>query len=118
MDLHLVSLLSAQGYDVAWLVGAQDAPLPYIRLQRVSGSDGLTLDGPTGSSEGRVQIDCYGRSFGEVKSMEAAVRGLLSGYRGGPITSARLQSIRDLADAAGGDVVQRISLDFWVRWHH
>jgi hypothetical protein len=117
MEAHLIGLLAGLGYDAAWLVGVQDAPLPYIRAQRVGGSGELTLDGATGRYDGRVQIDCYAPAFSKAEEMAKAVRLLLSGYSGGPITSARLQGMRDLADAPDGDVIQRVSLDFFVRWH-
>jgi hypothetical protein len=116
MESYLRTLLLDLGYPVAWLVMPQGTALPYIILTRVSGRDRVILRGRTGDMDGRVQIDCFALSYGQVLSMSNSVRDLLSGHSGGAIKSATLQATRDLADPAGGDVIQRISLDFMVRW--
>lgn len=116
MEEHLRSVLLALGHPVAWGSMGQGTGLPRIVLQQVSGSEPVALDGAVGTISGRVQVDCYGGSYGEAITVSRAVRGLLSGYAGGPIQLASLDAIRDGHDEAGGDVIQRVSLDFAVKY--
>ncbi|WP_172599796.1 DUF3168 domain-containing protein [Cereibacter sphaeroides] len=42
----------------------QGEPLPALVLTTVSDREGLTLGGPDGLQQARVQIDCYAESYG------------------------------------------------------
>lgn len=116
MEEHLYSLLSGLGWPVAWGGLGQGTALPRIALFIISGTDVVTQDGRAGETSGRVQVDCYGSTYAEAVAVSRAVVDALSGYHGGPIKGAALQSIRDLPIEGGGDVIQRKSLDFAVTY--
>lgn len=116
MEEELITVLDGLGYRAAWGGLPQGTALPFCALYRVSGFDDTTLDGRSGWIEGRVQVDCYGDSYGDAITASRAITAGLSGYRGGPIWHARLESIRDRPEEDGGDVIQRVSLDFAVTY--
>ena len=60
----------------------EDADLPAVAYQRISGPRLLAHDGPTGLAEGRVQVTVVGRSYAEAKEIGAGIRHLLDGWRG------------------------------------
>lgn len=90
--------------------------LPAIVLTLVSGGEGLTLDGPDGLAEARVQVDCYGATFAQARAVADAVRARLHGYSGGAIQLIDLALERAATDAAAVDRPTRRSLDFRVIW--
>lgn len=114
MEEQFVTVLTGLGYAATWGGLGQGTALPRIALYRVSGRDDMTLAGRSGWLEGRVQVDCYGSTYAQAVTVSRAVTDALSGYRGGPIWHARLDSIRDRPEEDGGDVIQRVSLDFAV----
>ena len=116
MEEQMRAALLALGYPVAWGSMGQGTDLPRIVLQRISGSEPLTLDGAAGVIDGRVQVDVYGASYGQAITAARQVRALLSGYAGGALILCRLDAMRDRTHAAGGDVIQGVSLDFAVRF--
>lgn len=117
MEEELRALLaSAAGCPVAWVLHPQGTSLPRITLSRVSGVADVTLDGPGGFTSGRVQVDCDGVPGPDLDAVEAAVKSALNGYSGGSIWVAQQIGIRDLSSEEGGDVIQRVSLDFAVTY--
>lgn len=116
MEEHLRALLAGLGYPAAWGGLGQGTALPRIALFNVSGRDDMNLKARSGWIAGRVQVDCYGATYGQAVGVARQVRALLSGYAGGPIMRAALEAKRDQPDAAGGDVIQRVSLDFAVEY--
>lgn len=116
MEEHLYTLLSALGWPVAWGVVPQGTALPHVALLRVSGADDLHLQGRSGWARGRVQVDCYAASYAVAIGMRRAITEALSGYHGGPVMRAAMIGTRDLPYEAGGDVIQRVSLDFAVEY--
>ena len=116
MEEHLRALLATLGHPVAWGGLGQGTALPRIVLWDISGNEGLTLDGADGVIRGRVQVDCYGAPYLQALTLARAVRGLLSGYRGGPITLMQLIGKGGRPEEAGGDVIQRVTLDFAVNY--
>lgn len=103
---------------INWVVHPQGAGNPYIVMQTISGSEGLTMKGADGLFEGRVQIDVYGSSFEQVEPISRTINDLLHGYRGGGFRLIRHVGERD--DREGGSNVAerlfRCSLDFTVAW--
>lgn len=116
MEEHVQALLAGLGYPVAWGGLGRGTALPRIALYRVSGGDDMVLAGRAGWIRGRVQADCFGATFAEAVAVSRAVVAALSGYQGGPVMSAALETIRDRPEEAGGDVIQRVSLDFALSW--
>ena len=90
--------------------------LPAIVLTLVSGGESLTLDGPDGLAEARVQVDCYGATFAQARAVAEAVRARLNGYSGGAIQLIALALERAATDAAAVDRPTRRLLDFKVIW--
>lgn len=116
MEEYLRTLLLTLGHPVAWGEFGAGTALPRLVLNTVSGSEDLTLDGPTGVTPARVQVDCYGSTYYNALLVSRAVRALLSGHAGGPVQMVKLVSIRDGRDGSGGDALQRVSLDFAVKY--
>lgn len=114
MEEQFITVLDGLGYRAAWGGLGQGTALPRIALYRISGVDDTTLDGRSGYLRGRVQVDCYGQDFDEALTVSRTVTAALSGYKGGAIWHCALDSIRDRPDEAGGEVLQRVSLDFTV----
>lgn len=81
----LVERVANRIYPVSW----PDAPVfPLIVLQRVSGIGQTTFQGEAGIEEARVQIDVYSdRGYEEMARIAGIVRGVLHGFRGGPIAA-------------------------------
>jgi hypothetical protein len=103
---------------INWRSQTQGAGNPYIVLQTISGSEGLTMNGPDGLFEGRVQIDVYGQIIDQVEQISEAVKGVLHGYRGGGFRLIRHVGERE--DREGGsnepERLFRSGLDFTVAW--
>lgn len=59
----------------------QGDPLPSIVFTRVGGADDLTTEGPSGTTDSRIQIDCYGASAAEARTVAKAVRAHLRGFQ-------------------------------------
>lgn len=102
---------------VDWVLNAQIAAMPRIVLQRISGGAEYTMSGPSGLCWARVQVDCYAGTVAAAKVLGRAVKTALSGWYGGTIRGAFLESERDLStDTGGGETVARVSLDFMIHY--
>ncbi|RHZ91151.1 DUF3168 domain-containing protein [Cereibacter sphaeroides] len=91
----------------------QGDPLPALVLNTISDREGLTVSGPDGVQQARVQIDCYAESYGAAKQLSRAVRAVLHGHSGGGFQGVFLDGARDLREP-GDDTGRpyRVSLDF------
>ena len=78
-DSGVTDLVGTRIYPVRALRGAS---LPYITYQRISTVRRHPLDRPTDLADARVQVDCWAGSYAEAKTLAAAVRSALAGYRG------------------------------------
>ncbi len=120
MEKALTALLaSVAGGRRYWVRKPQREPArPYVVMQRISGVHDYHLQGPSGYVASRVQIDCYGDTYDSAASTAGAVRGVLSGHRGGVFQGIFLDGERDLPAADAGEVTNlfRVSLDFMI--HH
>ncbi len=56
----------------------QGADLPACTVHHVSGVDLYADDGEVGLVNPRIQIDCYGETYGDAKDLAEAVKGALS----------------------------------------
>lgn len=105
------------GSRVDWGLRPQGSALPAICMTAINdGPVNHTLDGP-GLSRARVQIDCFGASYGSAKTVARAVRRLLDTYSGGPFLGVFLAGARDLSDDSDVTVIHGVSLDFFVNYH-
>jgi hypothetical protein len=69
----------------------QGQPFPAIVLNVVSDVQGYNIDSPSGISRARLQVDCYGLTYGTAKQLSRAVLSLLSGYSGGVVMGPVMQ---------------------------
>ena len=101
---------------ISWGTHPQKAPYPGIVLNVIGNADGLTLKGPDGLWQGRVQVDCYAEDYSAVVTLSKAVINLLSGHKGGGFQGIFLAGQRDShADEPVGRLY-RISIDFRTHW--
>jgi hypothetical protein len=115
MEEEIYTLLSgAVSFPVAWGGLGKGATLPRAAIQRVSAVRDMHLDG-TGLIEGRIQVDCYGETFGEAITAARGIRTALEGYRGGLILGVFLDSTRDGQDDDAG-LLQRVSMTFSITY--
>ena len=113
--LRALLIAALPGVPVAWGLGS-DA-LPRVVLFVISGGDDMTQDGPSGLCWRRVQVDCYGATYGAARLLSREVRAILSGYRGGIFNGIFLDADRDGEMTDGPASVQaRVSLDFMVHY--
>jgi hypothetical protein len=99
---------------------AQGSALPAIVLNRISGAPLYADDGEVGLEQARIQIDCWGETYGAAKLLARAVTASLSAFEG-TVGMTTFQFIeldleQDLREG-GGDAADhpfRTSLDFLV----
>ncbi len=111
-----IALLSALACPVEWGLAAQGEPVPGVVLFQVSGVPERTHQGLTGTSTGRVQVDCYAPTRREALAIERTVIAALDGFQGGALVNALLSGGgRDLpTEISTGARITRRSLDFNV----
>jgi hypothetical protein len=123
MEAALTSLLLAHtalttlvGQDITPNVRQQASGLPAVVLTRISGERDYHMGGSSNLTQSRIQIDCYGSSWPQAKSVARAVISCLSGFNGtatgSVIRSAMLDSERHFFDGEDPEAVHRVSLDF------
>ena len=94
----------------------QGAQFPGIVLNTIDDAEGMTFTGPDGLSQARVQVDCYGATYAEAKSLARTVRGDLNGFSGGQFQGVFLALSRDYHETGAADRPYRVSMDFLVKW--
>lgn len=111
----VVSLCSERIY---WGSRLQGSILPAVVMNVVADSQQHTMLGPNGLFEGRVQVDCYGETFGSTKIASRAVRDALDGYRGLGFSGIFHESTRDSREGGTNEADRpyRTSLDFLTFW--
>lgn len=113
---------SLVGSRVYWGSRPQGGTLPDIIIRNISGAPIYTDDGESGLAEARLEIDCYGETFGNAKSVARAVIVSLSAFFGqvGGVTFQYilLDSERDFRDAGinADEYLFRTNMDFIV-WY-
>lgn len=116
MEEHLMALLKGLGYPVSWGSMGPGAQLPRIVVQTVSGSQNVVLEGAVDKETARIQVDSYGAAEFSALTVSRAVRGLLSGYAGGPVTFTRMIAKRTRSEKSGDDLVPCVSQDFEINY--
>lgn len=109
------------GARVHWVRSPQASAAPRVVLYRISGLRHMSLSGPSGIVDSRVQVDCIGASYASAKAVARAVEARLSGYSG--ITGGTdfqgcflIGERDDFEDTDTPDKLFRTSLDFNI-WH-
>lgn len=116
MEEHVIALLRGIGHPVSWGSMGPGAELPRIVVQTVSGQQGVVLEGAVDKETARIQVDAYGATQLSALTVSRAVRDLLSGYAGGPVTFTRMIAKRTRPATTGGDVVPCVSQDFEINY--
>jgi len=75
----VTALVSTRVYP---LLVPQEASLPAIAYQRISGPRETAHDGPSGLAFARMQVTCIGSSYSSAKGVSEAVRAALDGQSG------------------------------------
>jgi len=78
-DDGVSALIGARMYP---LVSPQDAALPVLVYQKISGKPDYTHAGASGLARARFQFTCQAASYARAKALAAAVRASLSGFSG------------------------------------
>ncbi len=112
----VTALLAAQAID--WGAPMQGTRPPRIALHLIDNADGMTMQGPDGLWQGRVQVDVYGLTYGDTRAIADAVIGALHGFRGGGFRGIILAQTRDSHETGASDRPFRISMDFMTNWRN
>lgn len=103
------ALLSPLTDDRVWpVLSVQPATTPYLIYSVISDVPLVTLDGPNGTDNLRVQIDAYADSYGAAKALAKRVKDAMQGaaFINTPLSS------RDLSEPE--EKLYRVSMDFSV----
>ena len=96
----------------------QGKPLPGLVLNTVSLQQGVTLDGPAGPTDSRVQVDCYANDYRTAKLLGRSVITCCHGHRGGGFQGIILIDASDSRTQQSYDAAAsqpfRVSIDFRV----
>jgi hypothetical protein len=112
------SVVALSGGRVDWGARPQGDALPAVILRLIDGSVGRHLKGPDGLWMGRVQIDCWGASYGAAKGLSRAVIAALSPQREGQLRRAEHVLTRDDRQEGPDDTSRafRTQVDFSITW--
>ena len=114
----LMALISAD--RVVFGDALQARAYPLVTMLTVSGAEGMTMRGPDGLLEGRVQVDCYATSMAEAKRIARLVVTALNGRRSGGFLGIFHETTRDGREGGTNDADRpfRTSLDFMIHWRN
>jgi hypothetical protein len=103
---------------IAWGGAPQGVGHPYVVLWLIGGQDGAHMNGPNELFEGRVQVDCYGRTYSEASAVAAAIKPVLHFYRGGGFQGVFHAGTRSSREGGTNEAERpyRVSLDFTLAW--
>lgn len=118
--LATTGITALVGNRINWARRPQGSALPAIVLHRIDGSPDYHLTGSSGLVESRVQVDCWGLSYGSAKAVARAVEAAVSAARftRGAIRFDAILIVdeRDTTFDEGNVPIFRTSLDLQV--HH
>lgn len=113
MQEELYALLSAAlSFPISWEAIPEGAGKQRAYIYRASETVDYSLD-VKGLIEARVNVDCYGESYGDAVSASRDVVATLDRYKGGSIRGAFHENSSDLRDEDAG-ILYRITLTFRV----
>jgi hypothetical protein len=98
----------------------QGADWPGVVLYTIGDAEGRTLQGPSGLSTGRVQIDCIAKTYGSAKELSRAVRTVLDGHASAGLQGVFHAGTRDGREGGTNEASRpfRVSLDFIVTYNN
>lgn len=112
----VTDLISTRLYP---LIVPQDADLPAVAYQRITGAPAHSHEGPSGLARARIQLTIVAASYSEAKAVAEAVRQALDGKRRGlggvDVGMCMLADDADDWSAAFEGPVVRQDYVFWYR---
>lgn len=108
------SISDIMGTRLYSLVAPQDATLPYMTYQQISGDRDHVLSGPTGFTKNRFQFNCWATTYGGAKRLFEALRIFWDGFSGTVLNreiqcSQMENELDSIAKKPGVDVIDRYS---------
>lgn len=100
----------------------------FIVYQRVGAERYRSINAPSGLVQATIQVDCYSKSYYNVKSLQLAVESRLDGFRGvvsygssSPQESVRIGGIsliseNELIDTEDEPVLYRVTMSFLITY--
>jgi len=76
--LASVSVTALVGQRINWVRRPQGDALPCIVLHRIDGAPDVHHGGRSGLVQSRVQVDCWGSSYGSAKAVARAVENAIT----------------------------------------
>lgn len=102
----LAPLVSGRCYPI---INTSDiVQLPYITYQVISNVPTVSLDGPSGLENRRIQIDAFAFSYGAMKALETSIKKTMAGST---IVNVPLLSMEQYEEDA---LAYRATLDFSI----
>jgi len=104
---------------INWGEHPQGTGNPYVVLTVITDAEGMTLKGPDGLSQGRVQVDIYAPTYAAGKAIQRAIRARMDGYVGGGFRLIEHAGSRDHGREGGANEAERlhrVSMDFLTHW--
>ena len=114
--------ISAEAGDrVNWAERPQEESLPAVILWKIGGSRDMTMDGPSGLVESRLQVDCWAADALTAKRLALAVINLLQNFKhsvhgGTSFQGGFIDGERDSFENEAGSAYHRVTLDARI-WH-
>jgi hypothetical protein len=101
----------------------EDPILPALSYQIISSRDTPTLDDPLGTTKTRVQIECWGETYGAAVELRQIVTTAILGYRGTVTTPDGDVKIQNILRVTKGDVFADVPRQFTAKvdlyiWHN
>jgi hypothetical protein len=116
---RIVGANTGAGQRVYWIDRPQADALPAVTLQIISDQRPQHLKGFNPVRDTRVQVDCWGNSYGEVTALkEAVLAAVVPEATGNGIRFCRaiIDSERDLGERTETQFIHRASFDLIVWW--
>lgn len=114
------SITAVVGQRVHPVFRTQGEALPAIVCTRISGQPGYADDGEIGLETARMQVDCWGETYGAAKGLADIVRARLSAFEGVfsgvNFSYIMLDEVRDLREIGSNqpEYLFRVAMDFIV----
>jgi len=116
--LASTAVTTLAGTRVNFGVNPQGAARPNVVLNVIDGAEGMTMSGPDGLSQSRVQVDCYGDTYSAAKTLARAVIATLNGHHDNNFRGVFHVTTRDTREGGTNEADRpyRTSLDFMTHW--
>jgi hypothetical protein len=119
-DAGVAALVAdGNGARITPLLLPESSALPAVTYHLVSQKREQTFAHPRGLVRSWLQIDCWGRNYGDAKSLAEAVRVALDNFAGtmgtSPGTTVQLAQLTSETDTYAGEPrIYRVLMEFWI----